>query len=652
MSDLGWAIRAGIVALAIAGSPVRAASDPPQPANTPPIHHEERDDDPGTRTRPEQARTQSVPVVRGNHRSIQVNVDSAGLNIVGDAANEPSIAIDPTDPNNIVIGWRQFDTVASNFRQAGYAYSHDAGATWTFPGVLQPGQFRSDPVLAASSTGVFYYNSLSSSTNAQFFISKDKGHTWAGPYNGFGGDKEWFTIDTTGGPGDGFLHEIWNSEYTCCSSYTDYTRSRSAGQTFDGPYAAPVKTKWGTVDVGPDGEVYIAGSELIPGAPPNHQIVRSSNAREQQVPYFEWWNDVNLGGETRGGGPNPGGLVGQMWVAADRTSTATRGNVYMLASLDPPGDDPLDVQFVRSIDRGATWSEPIRVNQDPVGASQWFGMISIAPTGRIDVFWNDTRSDPSGWISEGYYAYSVDAGATWSAGLPVTPPWISYLGYPQQNKIGDYYHMISDANGVSIAYAATFQGEQDIYFLRAGDCDANGRHDADDIVARPDADCNRDGVLDVCAGGIVEVCDDGRDNDCDGLSDCLDRDCAGAAGCPCDFDGTCEAGETCQNCTTDCALGTMRCGNGVCEPRNRENCLSCPKDCNGQLKGRPSGFFCCGSVAGKPLTRCGDPRCSSGGFACTLEPSCCGDGECEPGEGADACAIDCAEPAAAMSVHP
>ncbi len=33
--------------------------------------------------------------------SYQVNVDANGNNIVGDAANEPSIAVDPTDSNKI-----------------------------------------------------------------------------------------------------------------------------------------------------------------------------------------------------------------------------------------------------------------------------------------------------------------------------------------------------------------------------------------------------------------------------------------------------------------------------------------------------------------------------------------------------------------------
>ena len=104
--------------------------------------------------------SRSGPVVRDAYVSVQVNVDAQGENIPGDAANEPSIAIDPTDPDKIVIGWRQFDNVASNFRQAGWGYSHDGGQTWTFPGVLEPDVFRSDPVLAADADGGIHYYSL------------------------------------------------------------------------------------------------------------------------------------------------------------------------------------------------------------------------------------------------------------------------------------------------------------------------------------------------------------------------------------------------------------------------------------------------------------------------------------------------------------
>jgi hypothetical protein len=48
----------------------------------------------------------------GSAGFVQVNVDAGGGNIPGDAANEPSLAVDPTAPNRMTIGWRQFDTTA------------------------------------------------------------------------------------------------------------------------------------------------------------------------------------------------------------------------------------------------------------------------------------------------------------------------------------------------------------------------------------------------------------------------------------------------------------------------------------------------------------------------------------------------------------
>src|SRR5262245_30946774 len=71
----------------------------------------------------------------GAFTSFQVNVDASGNNILGDAANEPSISVDPTDGNKMVIAWRQFDSIQSDFRQSGFGYTTDGGIHWTFPGV-------------------------------------------------------------------------------------------------------------------------------------------------------------------------------------------------------------------------------------------------------------------------------------------------------------------------------------------------------------------------------------------------------------------------------------------------------------------------------------------------------------------------------------
>ena len=67
-----------------------------------------------------------------------------------------SICVDPTNANRMAIGWRQFDSVTSNFRQAGYGYTTDSGMTWRFPGVLENNVFRSDPVLNSDKQREFF----------------------------------------------------------------------------------------------------------------------------------------------------------------------------------------------------------------------------------------------------------------------------------------------------------------------------------------------------------------------------------------------------------------------------------------------------------------------------------------------------------------
>src|SRR5438094_8400242 len=126
----------------------------------------------------------------------------------GDAANEPAIAVNPTDGNKMAIGWRQFDSVLSNFRQAGWGYTTDAGITWNFPGVLEDNVFRSDPVLYSDETGTFFYLSKLETFCDDVWGSNNGAQSWTRlPLNdggALGGDKGWFTIDRTSGLGHGY----------------------------------------------------------------------------------------------------------------------------------------------------------------------------------------------------------------------------------------------------------------------------------------------------------------------------------------------------------------------------------------------------------------------------------------------------------------
>ena len=414
----------------------------------------------------------------GSFVSYQVNVDANGNNILGDAANECVISVDPTNLSKMTVGWRQFDTVASNFRQAGWGYTTDGGTTWTFPGVLEPGIFRSDPVTNSDEIGQFFYLSLESDINLSFFCdnmykSTNGGQSWtelqADRLAG-GGDKEWFTIDKTNGPGHGFQYQS-DDGINCSGGGVQFQRSTDGGVTWQAPIIVPDGTAAGTLDVDTNGNLFIGGEGLT-----DFDCVRSSNAQfGGQTPTFDQVTQVNMGGFLGGGGINPDGLDGQCFLAIDRSGTATNNNIYMLASIVPPGRITTDVMFVRSTDGGLTFSAPLKINDDPVNPSKWhwFGTFSVAPNGRLDAVWYDTRNAANNTDSQLFYSFSTDAGLTWSANVAVSNSFNPFEGYPNQSKIGDYITIVSDETGGNVAYSATFnfnptsgQHEEDVYYVR------------------------------------------------------------------------------------------------------------------------------------------------------------------------------------------
>src|SRR5262245_29237525 len=109
-----------LLAAALAGGAAAHAQEQPPPP------HERRGDPPAP---PRVLRTAPVANValrmRDAFLSVQVNTTPDGQNVLDDAGNETSLAVDPVRPNRMAIGWRQFDSISSNFREAGFAWSRD-----------------------------------------------------------------------------------------------------------------------------------------------------------------------------------------------------------------------------------------------------------------------------------------------------------------------------------------------------------------------------------------------------------------------------------------------------------------------------------------------------------------------------------------------
>lgn len=393
----------------------------------------------------------------------QVNVDGNGDDIIGDAANEPSLAVDPTNDNRIVVGWRQFDNISSNFRQAGYGHSDNAGLSFVFPGPINPGVFRSDPVLDFDGEGNLYYNSLRGNFACDVYKIEDGSFTWEGPFPAFGGDKQWMRIDRTNGIGSRNNYSNWNESFTTCSPGY-FTRSTDGSQTFESCIEIDESPRWGTLAVDANGDLYVVG---ISNNGTGFVLIKSTTAKDPNEEFVTWDSVtvVDLDGDLGIGDPvNPQGLLGQVWVDVDLNND----NVYVLATVDRfSNGDPADVMFAKSTDGGVTFAPPVRLNTDPgTDARQWFGTMSVAPNGRIDVVWLDTRDATGNFDSVLYYINSYNEGESWSLNRPISESFDPGIGYPQQQKMGDYFDMKSDDNYAHLAWANTINGGQDVYYTR------------------------------------------------------------------------------------------------------------------------------------------------------------------------------------------
>ncbi|MEO6970019.1 MAG: sialidase family protein [Chthoniobacterales bacterium] len=116
--------------------------------------------------------------------------------------------------------------------------------------------------------------------------------------------------------------------------------------------------------------------------------------------------------------------AGAVW---DVTGGVHNGRIYHIyVSEEPQESNDTDIQFRYSDDSGATWSSPVRVNDDTGTNSQFNPKIAIdSSTGNIAIAWYDARNDV-GDLGRGdtngvpnddimiYSSYSKDGGATFS----------------------------------------------------------------------------------------------------------------------------------------------------------------------------------------------------------------------------------------------
>ena len=343
----------------------------------------------------------------------------------GGTPEEVSIAINPVNPDNIIAG--------ANIRY--YYWSTDGGATWAQSQL--PQNTYGDPCLIFGPDGRAYYAHLTLGWDAiTVRTSDDGGKTWSagvklrGPssdsakpgslFRSSLQDKEWLIADMSTGPHRGSIYATWTdftkygSRDPKDSSVVVFARSTNRGVSFE-PFVRISDAAGDAVDddntvegavpaVGPESELYVAwaGKDGL---------------------YFDRSFD---GGLTWGAdkiiGDMPGGWVidisgvnrcnGLPVTVCDISNSPHRGTIYVNWVDSRNGDH--DVFIVKSTDKGASWSPPIRVNDDPLrnGKEQFFTWAATDPaTGELLVVFYDRRNYASD-STDVYIARSSDGGAT------------------------------------------------------------------------------------------------------------------------------------------------------------------------------------------------------------------------------------------------
>jgi hypothetical protein len=121
-----------------------------------------------------------------------------------------------------------------------------------------------------------------------------------------------------------------------------------------------------------------------------------------------------------------------------------------------------DIKITASLDGGATWTAPKRVNKDLTNADQFQQYIRVTKRGQLDVFFFDRRLDapepplhPGNFFIDNFLARSNNGGATWTETRLTHDSWDPSINppiSPSGEFIGDYQGLVAD-DCFAISYA-------------------------------------------------------------------------------------------------------------------------------------------------------------------------------------------------------
>jgi hypothetical protein len=135
------------------------------------------------------------------------------------------------------------------------------------------------------------------------------------------------------------------------------------------------------------------------------------------------------------------------YTAEDAVAADGRGNLVFVFAMNARRHGPNALYVSRSNDDGATWSASRLVNAVGNNTSP---AIAAAPDGSFRLVWQDNRNGPKAWNT--WYSQSSDRGASWSNAIRLSDqgfgaPYKHAAGY--DFPFGDYLGLAVDTHGVN-----------------------------------------------------------------------------------------------------------------------------------------------------------------------------------------------------------
>ncbi|HEV8358936.1 MAG TPA: sialidase family protein [Candidatus Thermoplasmatota archaeon] len=148
-------------------------------------------------------------------------------------------------------------------------------------------------------------------------------------------------------------------------------------------------------------------------------------------------------------------------LAADTSGGAHDGRLY--AVWEDARWDGHDIAASWSDDSGATWTEPVKVNQDTTANAQWMSRPTVGADGTLHVLYMDRSFDPADKLYDAVHAWSAD-GLNWTSQRLTTVSSDGDLGVHQNGFpfIGDYVGIGIVGDHLYAGFPQTVTGKAEI----------------------------------------------------------------------------------------------------------------------------------------------------------------------------------------------